>query len=99
MRVATNQFSNSLINQLGKLSTRQERLHTEAASGKRLQTVGDDPVATRHLLDLQAQSGAVAQYQKNIGRLQDSANAGYSSLRSVQKVSNRAGESPRWPTG
>jgi len=92
MRVATNQFSNSLINQLGKLSTRQERLHSEAASGKRLQSVADDPVATRRLLDLQAESGAVAQYQKNIGRLQDSANAGYSSLRSVQKISGRAGE-------
>lgn len=92
MRVATNQFSNSLVSQLGQLATRQDRLQTEAATGRRLQKVSDDPVSARRLMDLQSQAGAVAQYQKNIGRLQDASTAGFTSLRAVQKVSSRAGE-------
>lgn len=92
MRVATNQFSNSLINQLGQLSSRQVRLQTEAATGKRVQNASDDPVAARRLLDLQAQAGSIAQYQKNIGQMQDVSTATFSTLRAVQKVSNRAGE-------
>jgi flagellar hook-associated protein 3 FlgL len=92
MRVSTNQFSNSLVNQLGQLATRQDRLQTEAATGRRLRKVSDDPVSARRLMDLQAQAGTVAQYQKNIGRLQDASTAGFTSLRAVQKVSNRAGE-------
>lgn len=92
MRVATNQFSNSLVDQLGQLATRQNRLQAEAATGRRLQKVSDDPVSARRLMDLQSQAGAVAQYQKNIGRLQDASTASFTSLRGVQKVSNRAGE-------
>ncbi len=92
MRVATNQFSNSLINQLGQLSSRQVRLQTEAATGKRVQHASDDPAAARRLLDLQAQAGSIAQYQKNIGQMQDVSTATFSTLRAVQKVSNRAGE-------
>lgn len=92
MRVSSNSFSSSLVDHLNQLSSRQSRLQTQAASGRRVQNASDDPAAMRRLIELQAESGSVAQYQTNIGRLQDTSTATYSVLRSVQKASDRAGE-------
>jgi flagellar hook-associated protein 3 FlgL len=91
MRVSTHHFSNSLTDQLSQLSSRQNRLQTQAATGRRIQNASDDPVAMQRLVELQAESGAVTQYQANIGRLQDTSTATYSALRSLQSASDKAG--------
>lgn len=92
MRVTSSTFSNNLINHLNTLGVRQSRLQTQVATGQRIQSPADDPVAMRRAMDLQAESGAVAQYQTNIGRLQGTATASYDAIKSIKSVSDRAGE-------
>ncbi|MCC6820279.1 MAG: flagellin [Verrucomicrobia subdivision 3 bacterium] len=92
MRVATNSFADSLVNQLGRLSVRQQQLQTQAATGQRIQSPSDDPVALRRVLDLQAESSTVGQYERNIARQQELAEATYSGIKSIKTVSDRASE-------
>ncbi|MEW6302733.1 MAG: hypothetical protein AB1705_04635 [Verrucomicrobiota bacterium] len=92
MRVSSNTFPDSLVTQLGRLSAHQVRLQTEAATGQRMAVASDDPVAMRRTLDLQAQAHSVAQYQRNIARQEELADAVFASLKNLQKVSDRAGE-------
>jgi flagellar hook-associated protein 3 FlgL len=44
------------------------------------------------VLELQTESRRVSQYRRNIGRLEDTAQASYQSMKGLQKVSDRAGE-------
>ena len=92
MRVTSNTFPNTLVNQLGGLATRQAKLQTQAATGQRVQTASDDPIAMRRVLDLQAESASVDQYGRNIDRQSEQATAVYSSLKSLQKITDRAAE-------
>ncbi len=92
MRVTTNTFPNTLVGQLGNLATRQAKLQTQAATGQRVQTASDDPIAMRRVLDLQAESQGVQQYQRNIDRQSEQAGAVYTSLKSIQKITDRAAE-------
>ena len=92
MRVTSNTFSNALIDHLNTLGVRQSRLQTQVSTGQRIQSPADDPVAMRRVMDLQAEAGAVAQYQSNISRLQGTATASYDAIRAIKSVSDRAGE-------
>jgi flagellar hook-associated protein 3 FlgL len=92
MRVATNSFTNSLVDQLNRLSARQTRLQTEAATGQRLIAPEDDPAAMRRVLDLQAEGTSIAQFQKNISFLTEKAGASYEVMRGLKKISDRVGE-------
>ncbi len=92
MRVTTNSFSTSLIDQLNTLSARQNRLQTEAATGQRLIAPEDDPAAMRRVLDLQSEGRGVAQFQKNISFLTEKAGASYEVMRGLKKISDRVGE-------
>ncbi len=92
MRVTANTFPNSLIDGLNSLSQRQNKLQTQAASGQRVQLPEDDPVAMRRILDLQAEGKSVAQYQRNISRLQEVATASFNAMKGLKQVSDRAGE-------
>lgn len=92
MRVATNSFTNSLVDHLNTLSARQTRLQTEAATGRRLISPEDDPAAMRRVLDLQAEGANVAQFQKNISFLTEKAGASYEVMRGLKRISDRVGE-------
>lgn len=92
MRVTSNTFPNTLTDQLANLSARQNRLQSQAATGQRIHNPEDDPVAMRRVLRLQSESGAVVQYQKNIQRQQELAGATYGVMKSIKKISDRAGE-------
>ena len=92
MRVTSNTFPDSLVDQLGSLASRQNRLQNQATTGQRIQTAEDDPAAVRRVLDLQGEASAVGQYQRNIARQQDLANASYGVMKSLKKISDRAGE-------
>jgi len=60
MRVTSNTFVNTLANQLNVLTQRQNRLQNQAATGQRIETPDDDPVAMQRVLNFQAESGRVA---------------------------------------
>jgi flagellar hook-associated protein 3 FlgL len=92
MRVTANTFPNSLIEQLNSLSQRQNKLQNQAATGQRVQLPEDDPVAMRRVLDMQAEGKTVGQYQRNIARHQELANATFSVMKALKSVSDRARE-------
>jgi flagellar hook-associated protein 3 FlgL len=92
MRVTSNSFPETLVNQLGRLALRQNRLQAQAATGQRVELPEDDPSAMRRVLDLQAESRRVEQYRRNIGVLQEGAQAAYAVLKGLKKISDRANE-------
>ena len=92
MRVTSNSFSDSLINQFNELSARQQRLQSQAASGQLVQLPEDDPTAVQRVLDLQTDAKAAGQYGSNIASLTDTAQASYSVMTALKKISDRAGE-------
>ncbi len=92
MRVTANTFSASLIQQLNSLVQRQTQLQSQAATGQRVQAPEDDPGAARQVLDWQAETRSVAQYQTNVTAEQNRANATYSAINSLKTISDRIGE-------
>ena len=92
MRVASAAFPDMLVNQLGTLALRQNQLQNQAATGQRVQYPEDDPAAMREAMAGQAEAGAVAQYQNNIGTLQGVSQATYSAMKSVQTITDRVNQ-------
>jgi flagellar hook-associated protein 3 FlgL len=92
MRVTANTFPDTLTGQLAILTMRQNRLQNQAATGQKFEWPEDDPTAMRRVLDLQTESKNVSQYQENVSRLKEMAQANYSVLKSLNKISDRAGE-------
>jgi flagellar hook-associated protein 3 FlgL len=92
MRVTANTFPDSLVNQLSGLTVRQNQLQKQAATGQKFEWPEDNPTAMRRVLDLQTESKGIAQYEENVARLKDTAQANYSVVQSLKKVSDRAGE-------
>jgi flagellar hook-associated protein 3 FlgL len=92
MRIAFNNLPDSLVNQLGALGSQQYRLQNQAATGKRIAQLEDDPVALRRALNSQAQDSQFAQSRQNIASLQARAGSSYNALQGLQRVSARAGE-------
>lgn len=92
MRVTANTFTSALVDNLGRISSRQVQLQTQASTGQRVRNAEDDPVAMRRVLDLQAEGRTVAQYQRNIGRQQELATATFGIIKALKKISDRAAE-------
>jgi flagellar hook-associated protein 3 FlgL len=92
MRVTSNSFNTSVVDQLNRLTSKQYALQRQASTGQRLENPADDPAAMREVLALQTQLQSQSQYQDNISALSTQAAAVYSALQGFQKVSDRAGE-------
>ena len=92
MRIAFNSLPDSLVNQLAKLSSQQNRLQNQVATGKRISQLEDDPAAMRQVLGLQTQDSQIAQYRQNIASLQTQATNSYNAISGLQNISARAGE-------
>ena len=92
MRVTSNTFPSSLLDQLGSLTQRQNKLQTQAATGQLVSLPEDDPVAVRRTLDMQGEGKAVAQYQRNIDRHKELATASFDVMKGLKKISDRSRE-------
>lgn len=92
MRVTANTFPADLIRHLGSLAGQQTRLHTQASTGQRIALPEDDPGGVGRAVALQSEAGAVAQYQRNIEHQQQTAQATFSLVQALKKISDRAGE-------
>jgi len=92
MRVAFNSIPDALTRQLAALSTQQNRLQNEVATGKRISQLDDDPATMRQVLDLQTQDSQISQYRKNIATLQGQATSSYNAISGLQTIAARAGE-------
>src|SRR6185436_14316183 len=74
------------------LTGRQAQLQDQIATGQRVRRPEDDPAAAARILNYQDETRALRQYERNIGSLRDRAQATYTVLRELKKVSDRAGE-------
>ncbi|HTI72309.1 MAG TPA: hypothetical protein VMF06_20210 [Candidatus Limnocylindria bacterium] len=92
MRITSNFYADTLVRQLSTLENRQARLQQQAATGQRIVTADDDPLAMRQVLDLQGQGANLSQYAANIARQQETASATYSVMTGLKKISDRASE-------
>jgi flagellar hook-associated protein 3 FlgL len=92
MRVTGNTFSANLLHQLQDLALRQHRYQSQAATGQRVAAPEDDPLALRRILDLQAESGSLRQYERNLARMQELGTANYHALRQLKALLTRATE-------
>jgi flagellar hook-associated protein 3 FlgL len=92
MRIAFNTMPDSLTRQLAALSTQQNRLQNQVATGKRISQLEDDPAAMRQVLDSQTQDSQISQYRSNIATLQSQATSSYNAMSGLQSISARAGE-------
>ena len=92
MRVTNSSLSNSLVDELNRLTARQGRLQQQAASGQRITAPEDDPAAMERVLALRNENSNTAQYSQNIAVLKERANNSFSALQAVKTISDRAGE-------
>ena len=92
MRIATNSYTEAMLNQFNVLASRQFTLQNQVATGLAVQAPSDDPTAMQNTLDYAAENSAQAQYSANIATLQSRANTIYAALQTLQTVSARAGE-------
>ncbi|MDR3459826.1 MAG: flagellar hook-associated protein FlgL [Verrucomicrobiae bacterium] len=92
MRVASNAYTNSMLNQFNLLAGQSANLQSQVSTGLRVQSPSDDPAAMANTLSLAAQKAANTQYTQNITTLQDRGNLIYNVLQSLQTKTSRAGE-------
>ena len=92
MRVATYSNSEDIIAQIQKLSLRQSRLQSQAATGQRIFQPEDDPAAVGRVLGLNSESGQISQFQSSAARALDVSQASYGGLQAIKNISDRAGE-------
>jgi len=92
MRISFDSFQNSLTGQLAAMSTQMNSLQNQAATGKRISQLSDDPTTMQQVLDLQVQNSQIAQYQQNIASLQTQATSSYNAISGLQTISARAGD-------
>ena len=90
MRVSSSSFGESFIYQTNQLENEQNTLQSEATTGLKFATPGDDPAGMSQALELQADSSANTQYQNNITQLQDSATTSYNALNGLQTLISQA---------
>ena len=92
MRIASNSVSDAMIRQISQLTSDQAKLQSQVSTGRRITNPEDDPAAVGRVLDLKSEQRQLAQYVTNVNRAQAVANASYSGLQGLKKISDRAGE-------
>jgi len=92
MRVATNSYTDSMLNQFSLLTARQNNLQNQAATGLSLQAPSDNPAAMQDTLNDLSQKAVQTQYSANIATLQTRATSVYNVMQSLQTLTSRAGE-------
>lgn len=90
MRVATDAFSNNLINQVNTLSGQMNTLENEVTTGLSIQSPSDNPEAMETTLNDLASQATQQQYSSNITTLQSQANSVYTVLQSLQTITSQA---------
>lgn len=99
MRVATNTISDSIVRQLQQLNSQQAKLQGQVASGQRISQPEDDPAAVGRVLNLESDQRQVTQFGENAANALAIAQASFSGLQGIKKISDRAGELATLGTG
>jgi len=99
MRVSSNTVSDGIIRQIQQLSSQQAKLQSQVASGQRISQPEDDPAAVSRVLNLESERRQISQFGKNADNALAIAQASFSGLQGIKKISDRAGELATLGTG
>jgi len=91
MRIATNDYTNSMLGQFNSLAGQLRQLQNEVSTGLSIQQPSDNPTAMESTLNNLSDVAAQQQYSTNITTLQSRANLVYSALQSLQTITSQAG--------
>jgi flagellar hook-associated protein 3 FlgL len=91
MRIGTNSYTDTMIEQFNLLKQQQVTLQNEVATGLSVQAPSDNPTAMESTLDDLSSQAAQQQYSSNIATVQSQANTIYSVLQSLQSLTSQAG--------
>lgn len=92
MRVATSTISDNIVRQIQLLSSQQGKLQNQIATGQRISQPEDDPAAVGRVLNLETERRHVTQFANNTAKALEIAQASFSGLQGIKKISDRAGE-------
>jgi flagellar hook-associated protein 3 FlgL len=92
MRIGTNSYTDTMIDQFNVLKSQQAKLQNQLSTGLSVQAPSDNPDAMENTLDDLSSQAAQQQFSGNISTVQSKANSIYSVLQSLQTISNRIGE-------
>jgi flagellar hook-associated protein 3 FlgL len=82
-------YSDRFLESLRALNQRQERAVRQLSSGKRVQSVSDDPDAVAVILQARAQTARLEQIQANLNRLRTETDAAEGALQQAVKLMDR----------
>ncbi|HVS53675.1 MAG TPA: flagellar hook-associated protein FlgL [Opitutaceae bacterium] len=99
MRISSNTVSDGIVRQIQQLSSQQARLQNQVATGLRISQPEDDPAAVGRVLNLESERRQLEQYGSNANRALQIAQASFSGLDNLKKISDRAGELGTLGTG
>ena len=91
MRVATNSYTATMLNEFSVLKSQQNNLQNQVSTGLKIQSASDDPNGMETTLDDLASQATQQQYSSNITTAQSQANTVYSVLQSLQTLTSQAG--------
>jgi flagellar hook-associated protein 3 FlgL len=92
MRISETYFGNNLVSQINQLQSQQFQLQNQVTTGLKITRPEDNPTAMQQVLNLQSRSATNAQYQTNIGLLQNTATTSATAMNSLQTVVEQANE-------
>jgi flagellar hook-associated protein 3 FlgL len=90
MRVATDSYTNTMLNEFSVLKQQQINLQNQVATGLSVQAPSDNPAAMETTLDDLTSQATEQQYSSNISTAQAQANSVYSVLQSLQTITSQA---------
>jgi flagellar hook-associated protein 3 FlgL len=91
MRVATNAYTNTMLNEFSLLKSQQINLQNQVSTGLSVQAPSDNPDAMETTLDDLSSQATQQQYSSNITTAQSQADAIYSVLQQLQTITSQAG--------
>lgn len=92
MRISNTTISDTMVRQIQQLTTDQAKLQLQVSTGRRITQPEDDPAAVGRVLNLQSEQRKLDQFSSNAGRALSLAQASFSGLQGLKRVSDRAGE-------
>lgn len=90
MRIGTESYLNTMVNQVNSLQSEMSTLQNEVTTGLSVQAPSDNPNAMETTLNDLSSQAAQEQYSNNITTLQSQANSVYSVLKSLQTIVSQA---------
>jgi flagellar hook-associated protein 3 FlgL len=92
MRIATDTFSNTMIQQIQTLSAQQSQYQQELSSGTSITNPSDNPALMDQVLNMQSQMQSLQQISSNNATATQITQQSYSALNNLQSISTTAGE-------